>query len=498
MSTRAKYGRVLAAALFAWLSSSLLAGPAYCAPDRPLVFVPGILGSRLADQSGKAIWGEVNSLRNFQKFEITPDGPVTVLSPDGLMRTINVLGPFWAVHGYDALLEHLQHDLGYVEDKTLFIFPYDWRQSNFDTASELDRFIKSKRALSEGKFDILAHSMGGIVVKIWALDHGGASRLHEVIYMGTPFQGSMNAFGILSNGWGKLNFIAGGIDTIRRVALSFPSLYELLPTYDHCCRLGTPQSYTDLAVLQASTWRNRNWLPAEYEATGARAHMFEVGLERARQIGALMRKPMPEVPEVKFVGDILSTSLWLYVDPAGKDWHSWSFKNSRGDGTVPAWSANNDFETLAGSEPSFAEHSTIFEDKGLASKLARELLNDQAPPVKAQIAEEIPTADGVKRLDLLTSTLDPLLVSPGDTTNLKLKLEFADDVMPGIVEPSVLLHGQDAAKLKMIETTMPADITARQLTFDAEIHAPADEGTYRIDIDIPGKGPIATYLSVYK
>jgi pimeloyl-ACP methyl ester carboxylesterase len=76
--------------------------------------------------------------------------------------------------------------------------PYDWRQSNFDTARELDRFVKSQPALSGAKFDVVAHSMGGIVTNIWALDEGGASRLHKDIYMGTPFQGSMNAFDTLS------------------------------------------------------------------------------------------------------------------------------------------------------------------------------------------------------------------------------------------------------------------------------------------------------------
>jgi hypothetical protein len=58
---------------------------------------------------------------------------------------------------------------------------------------------------------------GGIVSKIWMLEYGGASKVRKAIYMGTPFQGSMNVFGTLSDGWG--DFIN------RRVALSFPALY---------------------------------------------------------------------------------------------------------------------------------------------------------------------------------------------------------------------------------------------------------------------------------
>src|SRR5262249_18464333 len=55
-------------------------------------------------------------------------------------------------------------------------------------------------------------------------------------YRGTPFLGSMSTLGTLSEGWGTIpNWLAGGIDTIRRTALSFPSLLELLPRYRECC-----------------------------------------------------------------------------------------------------------------------------------------------------------------------------------------------------------------------------------------------------------------------
>ena len=497
-SARRHHPRLSAGVLMWLVLTVVFVGVAYGAPARPLIFVPGILGSQLADKNGHVIWGEIDSLRNFKKLD-TIEGDT--LAPDGLIKRINVLGPFWTIHEYDTLLTQL-HELGYVEGETLFIFAYDWRQSIIDdTAQELDRFVtslvRSHPALSGEKFDLLAHSMGGIVAKVWALK-GGAAKLHKIIYMATPFRGSMNSFATLSEGWGWFNVMAGGIETIRRVALSFPSLYELLPTYEHCCRLGTPQRYTDLDILKASTWRDRNWLPPEYAASGARAHVFDLGLDRARQIGTLMRTAIPDVPELRFAGDVIATPLWLYVNPAGKDWHSWSFRRERGDGTVPVWSANNNFKTTEGSDPSFAEHATIFEDKWLANKLASELVGGPPPPVAAELVEEITTNDGVKRLALLRSKLDPPLVLPGATTKLNVTLDFADDVMPGIVEPSASVRDEHTVKLKMIETTTQTSAMARRLTFVREIRAPREEGTYRIDINVPSKGPVATYLSVYK
>src|SRR5450755_2445696 len=71
-------------------------------PSRPLLFVPGILGSRLVDESGAVIWGGRSSYLNFAKLEMTPSGPVTPLHADGrLVESINVLGPFWTIHQYD-------------------------------------------------------------------------------------------------------------------------------------------------------------------------------------------------------------------------------------------------------------------------------------------------------------------------------------------------------------------------------------------------------------
>ena len=270
--TRFRAWRNMTFALLTVIGSMPFLMSAAAEPQRPLIFIPGILGSRLVDDSGRVMWGERNSYLNFGELEITPSGPVRALKADGLVEKINVLGPFWAVHQYDGLLERLRK-IGYVAGQTLFVFAYDWRRSNFDTALDFAAFIQKTPALRTAeKFDILAHSMGGLVAKIWMLNHGGATRVHKAIFMGTPFQGSMNVFGILSEGWGEfVNYIAGGLQTVRRVALSFPSVYELLPTYDGCCRLGDPNTHTSLDVLNPATWQQRDWLPDEYRPGAARA-----------------------------------------------------------------------------------------------------------------------------------------------------------------------------------------------------------------------------------
>lgn len=468
-------------------------------PERPVVFIPGILGSKLSED-GRVVWGARNSLANFAELEITPTGAVKELRPSGLVDRIDVLGPFWVIHQYDSLLTALRK-FGFRDDSAdpnLFTFPYDWRQSNFETAQKFDRFVSQTPALRNREFDLIAHSMGGIVAKIWLTEHGGDAKVRKVLYLGTPFQGSQNAFGTLSNGWGRFaNFFAGGLDTVRRVVLSFPSIYELLPTYDGCCRLGAPSNYKKMNILDPVTWNKYDWLPPEYRKGAERAAVFEDGLRHAQRVGELMRRDVPGVEQVLFAGDIIATRFYLYVPTDNPSWRNWKFRDSRGDGTVPVWSAVNDFNTLEGSQPSFVEHATIFADDWVQNKLGRELVSNLPPPVRTEVPGEISTAAGTKTLDLVRTELEPAAVAPGEQSRLLVSMEFADPVSRGDVRPEATMHSPAGAQtVTTEEITTDEDLAVRRLVFSGPVVAPHEEGTFQIDVTIPSQGTRSTYLTV--
>ncbi len=205
------------------------------APTHPVVLIPGILGSKLCDASGTVLWGESAraSLSNFHLLDIMTDLPGRV-KPCGIINRVQVLGPLYSVAAYSSLIDAMK-EWQLVEGQNLFIFDYDWRQSNFDNASTFEQFVASKLG-PERKFNIIAHSMGGLIARLYIERQRASPRVNKVIYLGTPFLGSMSTLATLSEGWGKLpNWLAGGVDTIQHVALSFPSLLELLPRYDKCC-----------------------------------------------------------------------------------------------------------------------------------------------------------------------------------------------------------------------------------------------------------------------
>jgi hypothetical protein len=95
-------------------------------PFRPLVFIPGMLGTELLDEYHTVVWGNSSSLSNFEKLELGASPSQPPLHPGGLIKSINVLGPFWTIHQYDGLLSVLQA-LNYKEGHNLFILYYDWR-----------------------------------------------------------------------------------------------------------------------------------------------------------------------------------------------------------------------------------------------------------------------------------------------------------------------------------------------------------------------------------
>jgi pimeloyl-ACP methyl ester carboxylesterase len=470
------------------------------ASQRPVIVIPGILGSKLVNSNGEVLWGDRGSLANFGRLDIEPAARQQEISPEGLIERIRLLGPFWTIHAYDDLLAYLRA-LGFRDGQSLFLFPYDWRQSNYDTAQRLDAFVRQQPSLRDGPFDVVAHSMGGIVAKVWMLEHAGAQRVRKVIYLGTPFQGSVNTLATLTDGWGTFkNYIAGGVELIRNTMLSFPAVYELFPSYGRSCRLGDRRKHEFINVYDTDQWNARGWLPAAYRDDGPRADAFRSNLRRAERLAGLMARPIPGVKEVRVAGDNQNTRLYLYVDPADQSWGGWAFTFDRGDGTVPLWSAADARDgDLAGSLPSFVEHATIFRDEWVKVVLRRELIITAPPQVNAQVPEIMTQSGNAQQLDVLDAVLEPPIAVPGASTRLHVTLRFAADAQIGRGDFSGLtarVAGTGSPLIPLTETTDDTQLAEKTLSFAAELRAPAEEEVYRVDIDVPPLGQRAVYLTV--
>src|SRR5207249_3994017 len=94
--------RILAMVVIAWAIQS--PWPAVGAPARPLVFIPGILGSILVDGNNNIVWGDANSLGRLNQLTIQdgPQDPADSLRPSGIIQQVLVFG-FWKIKQYDGL-----------------------------------------------------------------------------------------------------------------------------------------------------------------------------------------------------------------------------------------------------------------------------------------------------------------------------------------------------------------------------------------------------------
>ena len=469
-------------------------------PDRPLLFIPDVLASRLSEPNGRVLWGNQNSFLNMESLELTPGIPARKLRPDGLADSINVLGPFLSIDNHRDLLIRLQ-ELGYIPNKSLFTFPYDWRQSHFESAQALASFVESTPALRSGSFDILAHGNGEIIAKLWMLEQRGASKVGKAIYIGVPFQGAMSTIGTLSTRWGTFgNLVRGGIDSVRRIMLSFPSTYEMLPSYEGCCRLGGAGQFRALDVLDPQTWTQRDWLPQEYRTGGQRADVFQSGLERARRLSELMRRVVPGVKETRVVGNAHDTPSLLYVPRENQSWRSWIFEHGSGDGTVPVVSAAAG--DVATAVPVSAPHARLYSDAALWIQLATLLGNSGRRTMEGSGDAKSASTSAVRGSQRVTAAVEPPITDPRSSARVILDIEPSSSIAQAAVGPYAVMHstGGTPVVFQLIEVSGAKVGTppGSAVRFQGNFVAPDVEGTYRIDVLIPGQIPLSAFLTVIK
>jgi len=273
-------------------------------PDRnPIVVIPGILGSRLVhDETGETVWGVLGGghLREHfgnLAFPMERGRSLAALSdpvePGEVLDRLRVnLGATVEVKAYAQLLAAL--GVGGYRDETLgrsgaidygdehytcFQFGYDWRRSTAENARRLHRFLLRKKAYVERenrrrfgdtspvRFDLVAHSMGGLVARHY-LRHGGsappedgsppavtwagAEHVEKAILVATPNAGSALAAKQLVEGWRPAPFLR---EFPPALLGTMPSLYELLPRTRHGKVLGPDGETLDL--LEPAEWSRR-------------------------------------------------------------------------------------------------------------------------------------------------------------------------------------------------------------------------------------------------
>ncbi len=276
-------------------------------PDRnPVLVIPGILGTKLESPGARRpVWG---SFTYGAADPDTPEGarlvalpmqpgtplaeirddvvPTTVLDTltldVGLLRGVE-LGAYIDILRTLAAGDYRDETLGesgaidYAGlHYTCFQFPYDWRRDIGEQAVALhDLVLQALASQPEGyprdKVDIVAHSMGGLVLRYYLrygptplpedgslpeLDWEGARFVENAILIGTPSAGSVLSLQQLVEG---VNFASLITPTYSPAVLgTMPAIYQLLPRTRHA-RVIDQQTGEPIDLFDPATWERFAW-----------------------------------------------------------------------------------------------------------------------------------------------------------------------------------------------------------------------------------------------
>ena len=257
----------------------------------PVIIIPGISGSQLVNpQTGKTVWFSVRRDKDDDlRLPITSTNFTknrdSLVAKD-IIREVKLPGILPDVEVYQSLIDSLKAR-GFAEadwnkpqaTDVFYVFPYDWRRDNVETARLLIEKIEAvKRAVkrTDLKFDILAHSMGGLVARYAAMygaadllpegkkfvpTWSGARHINKILMFGTPNEGAFGSFDAVINGYSivserNLPFI----DDFRpEDVLSSPASFQLMPHQSTARFLDENLQPIKVDLYNPETWRKYGW-----------------------------------------------------------------------------------------------------------------------------------------------------------------------------------------------------------------------------------------------
>ncbi|MEO8649227.1 MAG: hypothetical protein ABI539_08690 [Acidobacteriota bacterium] len=359
------------------------AGAVAASGKTPVIIIPGLTGSELVNaKTGEEVWFKPSRAKEDDiRLPISPNLSANRdnLVPRDIIRSIKLLKFLPQSEIYERLIDALEKRGGYKEglwetppkdgfQDTFYVFAYDWRLDNVSNARLLIRKIETlKRRLRKPnlKFNIVAHSMGGLLARYAAMygnadipsgnirpTWAGARHFDKIVLLGTPNEGSVSTLDAFLNGF---SYIGRGVnlpfiqDISRFDVFTIPSMYQLLPHEGTLLAYDEKLDPIQLDLFDPATWEKYGWniwddkdftkKLTSAEQAKAKAY-FRAVLARAKRFQAALDANTSEKVPVKFylMGagcKETGSAMLLLFDPKKNKWTA-SFKSdgfTRSDGT---------------------------------------------------------------------------------------------------------------------------------------------------------------------
>lgn len=315
-------------------STVLLAQSEQKKGKNPIIVIPGILGSKLVNKETKeVVWVKFSGSKDDDLR--LPISTNLIANKDNLIATelidkVRITRFLPGISVYENLLDYLEKKMGYRRgswdiplsadyEDSYYVFPYDWRRDNVETAHLLLQKIeklKAKLNKPDLKFDVVAHSMGGLVARYAAMYGAsdlkenpqpnwlGAKHFNKVFMMGTPNEGSMSSLESLYNGY--------WIDTIRgryypeflsrEVSFTIPSIYQLLPHGKSAKFYDDRLNPLSVDIYNINTWKKYGWgIISDKEYLSKQTKAERLRSEKYLELVLLRAKRFHEALDVKTI-----------------------------------------------------------------------------------------------------------------------------------------------------------------------------------------------------
>lgn len=333
-----------------------------------VIIIPGIMGSVLeeSDAPGTRIWGDTtvakswysgSALRRLRLTKEEQEGHYGRVKATKLLDFATWFPLFRGIERYDNLKHAI---LSAVADKrAVREFPYDWRLPVAYNAGLLakdaqahlkrwrateahDRAMRRHATEQEpAKLVLVAHSMGGLLVRHMLLDPDVKALVRACVTLGTPFYGTPKAAALLNSG--RLTSRLGvpllpakrpasavfrryADDGLRALAVTLPGIYDLLPTYRCLVEGDTARRITAKDVVRLGG------CPAQAKAWEERQRPLSDSPRLSDDHQLLVGSAQPTVQSLRVEGGVVEQ---LFTTPRGKG----PAENEWGDGTVPLCAA---------------------------------------------------------------------------------------------------------------------------------------------------------------
>lgn len=258
----------------------------------PIIIIPGITGSTLYNKkTNKEVWFKLKRPKDDDiRLPISPDLARNRddLEPRDIVRSVRIASFLPEIEIYDRLIYSLEKRGGYKESEwndprkegfqdVFYVFPYDWRRDNVENARLLIKRIEELKARLKKprlKFNIIAHSMGGLIARYAAmygnadLPSGepiptweGARHFEKIFLLGTPNDGSILALRALLSGASVASFVSiPMLQTFTRYdAFTAPSVLQLLPSNGGLMIFDENFNRLPLDIFEPETWDEYDW-----------------------------------------------------------------------------------------------------------------------------------------------------------------------------------------------------------------------------------------------